>query len=139
MSRRPEVSLSALDELVDSVGFPVRTETLEGAWQLTRVEEAGAPEIMILVTLRARSGRERELEAASREFVEATRRLPGALGSALYQSSDDPGTFTLVERFTSSEAVQRHMASDYFRRFRAAQEPLLSEPARATFHRGVMA
>ncbi len=138
MSSRPDVSLAALDELIASTGFPVRTETLERAWQLTTVVEREAEEIMIIVTLVAQSGRESELERAALAFVDATRTLRGALGSTLYRSTDDPRTFTLVERFQGSEPIQRHMASDYFRRFQLAQESLLAEPVRATLHRRIV-
>lgn len=137
MSSRPEVSLAALDELIASAGFPVRAETLERAWQLTTVDERDGVEVMIVVTLKAKPGREQELERAARVFVEATRRLRGALGSTLYRSTDDPKTLTLVERFQGSEPIQRHMASDYFRRFQVAQGPLLAEPVRASLHRRV--
>lgn len=137
MSSRPDISLAALDELIASAGFPVRAETLERAWQLTTVDAPDEAEIMIVVTLVAKSGREQELERATREFVEATRRLRGALGSTLYRSTDDPKTFTLVERFQGSEPIQRHMASDYFRRFQQAQQPLLAQPVQASLHRRI--
>jgi quinol monooxygenase YgiN len=138
MSSRPDISLAALDELIASAGFPVRTETLERAWQLTPVEEGEAEEIMIVVTLVAQSGQEAELERAALAFVEATRTLRGALGSTLYRSTENSRIFTLVERFRGSEPIQRHMASDYFRRFQFAQESLLAEPVRATLHRRIV-
>jgi quinol monooxygenase YgiN len=137
MSSRPDISLGALDELIAAAGFPVRAETLERAWQLTQVDQLDDAEIMIVVTLTAKAGREQELERAARKFVEATRHLPGALGSTLYRSTDDTKTFTLVERFQGSEPIQRHMASDYFRRFQVAQGPLLAEPVRASLHRRI--
>jgi quinol monooxygenase YgiN len=148
-NRQP--SLSALDGMIASTGFPVRAETLEQAWDLA-IEaptsrafqakarralgdrsEAGSGEVAILVTLRARAGRGDELEAAAREFVAAARRLPGSLESSLYRSSTDPLHFSLVERFTGEDAFERHMASDYFHRFQVAQAPLLAEPVGATF------
>jgi quinol monooxygenase YgiN len=135
MSSKPEISLSALDELIASTGFPVRSETLERAWQLAQVEERESEEITIIVTLVAQPGRESALEHAALEFVDATRALRGAVASTLYRSTDNPRTFTLVERFQGSEPIQRHMASDYFRRFQLAQESLLAEPVRASLHR----
>jgi quinol monooxygenase YgiN len=137
MSQRPAISLATLDALIESVGFPVRAETLERAWQLTSEQEGLADEIMILVTLQAKPGRERELEKATQEFAAATGQLKGALGSTLYRSTDDPRTFTLVERFDAQEAIQRHVASDYFRRFQVVQAPLLAEPVRVTIQRRV--
>ena len=151
MTSNPRPSLAGLDGLIASVGFPVRTETIESAWTLTverptsrrfqeRVrqtlegsEPEPSAEVTILVTLRAKPGRGSELEQAAVGFVEATRQLEGALGSTLYRSSSDPLTLTLVERFAGPEAFSRHMASDYFRRFQVAQEPLLAAPVEAVF------
>src|ERR1700737_3028262 len=151
MSNNPTPSLAGLDGLIASVGFPVRSETIESAWALAvktpasrrfqeRVRqtlERGRPEtgaeVTILVTLRAKPGRGPELERAALEFVEATRQLKGAIGSTLYRSANDPLTLTLVERFVGQEAFSRHMASDYFRRFQVAQEPLLATPVNAVF------
>src|SRR6266571_161580 len=130
MSRRPDINLLGLDALIDAVGFPVRPETIEHAWELTGQEDGGPSEITIVVTLVAKPDLERELEQAAREFVEATRRLPGTLGSTLHRSTEDPRTFTLIERFTGADVIDRHMASDYFRRFQLAQGPLLAQPVR---------
>ncbi len=136
MTRKPALSLTDLDALIESIDFPVREETLQQAWDLTVAN--GTPELMIFVTLRAKPGRERELEGAAIEFVEATNHLEGGLGSALYRSSDDPLAFTLVERFAGREAFSRHMASEYFRRFQAIQAPLLAGPVEATFYERVV-
>lgn len=151
MSSNAPLSLAGLDGLIESVGFPVRTETIESAWTLAvetptsrrfqeRVrqtlegkEPQTSAEVTILVTLRAKPGQGRELERAALEFVEATRQLEGALGSTVYRSSSDPLTLTLIERFAGQEALSRHMASDYFRRFQVAQEPLLAAPVDAVF------
>jgi quinol monooxygenase YgiN len=151
MSNDPTPSLAGLDGLIASVGFPIRTETIESAWPLAvetptsrrfqeRVrqilegyEPRTSAEVTILVTLRAKPGRVAELERAALEFVEATSQLKGAIGSTLYRSANDPLTLMLVERFAGQEALSRHMASDYFRRFQVAQEPLLAAPVDAVF------
>jgi quinol monooxygenase YgiN len=151
MSSNAPLSLAGLDGLIESVGFPVRTETIESAWTLAvetptsrrfqeRVrqtlegkEPQTSAEVTILVTLWAKPGQGRELERAALEFVEATRQLEGALGSTVYRSSSDPLRLTLIERFAGQEALSRHMASDYFRRFQVAQEPLLAAPVDAVF------
>jgi quinol monooxygenase YgiN len=151
MRSNPTPSLTGLDALIRSLGFPVRSETLDRAWTLTvetptsrRFQErahrtlegrepAASGEVTILVTLRAKPGRGAELELAAVEFVEATRQLEGALGSTLYRSEGDPLTLTLVERFAGQEAFSRHMASAYFRRFQIVQQPLLAAPVEAVF------
>ncbi|HKV30501.1 MAG TPA: putative quinol monooxygenase [Candidatus Dormibacteraeota bacterium] len=145
-----EPTLAELDASIASVGFPVRAEALEQTWALTaetppskafheRIRRAigqSVPtgELMLLVTLRARPGRETELAEASDAFVRATRDLPGIRGSTLYRSAADPLAFTLAERFSGRQALDRHMASDYFQRFQAIQAPLLDAPVDVVFY-----
>ena len=138
MNSRP-LSLTDLDALVESVGLPVRAETLEEKWDLMPAHEQAAPDsgrVFLLATMRARPGLGAQLEDAALEFVRASNRLAGALGSTLYRSSNDPLTFHLMERFSSSEAFGEHMASAYFQRFQLVQQSVLAEPVEAIFLAG---
>ena len=150
MSNESTPVLAELDAAIASVGFPVRAGSLEQAWSLTveslpseefqhRVRQAidqamPAGELLLLVTLRARRGRERELSEAAEEFVSASRQLPGMLGSTLYRSAGDPLTLTLAERFAGRRVLQQHMEAEYFRRFQILQAPLLAAPVEAVFY-----
>jgi len=139
MSNEARLSLSGLDAIVELVGLPVRAATLEQAWGLVstpgRVEQ-GEEQVVLLVILRARPGRGPELEEAAREFVKATRHLVGALGSSIHESSTEPLTWFLLERFSGQDALARHMASAYFGRFQLAQQNLLAEPVEVVFLAG---
>jgi len=44
--------------------------------------------------------------------------------------------FTLAERFTGRQALERHMAAEYFGRFQQIQGPLLAAPVEAVFYQG---
>jgi quinol monooxygenase YgiN len=150
MNNEPTPMLAQLDATIASVGFPVRDDALEQAWNLTvesplsaafdeRVRRAigqALPEreLLLLVTLRAQPGRESELAQAAVAFVSATRELPGVVGSTLYRSTADPLTFTLAERFLGRDVLERHMAAEYFRRFQVIQGPLLAAPAEVLFY-----
>ena len=129
--------IEELDALIASVGMPVRTETLSAAWEAAPGAESRAPlsggQVLLIVTLHARPGRGPRLEHAAREFVEASSRLEGALGSSLHRSPIDPNTWFLVERFAGEAAFGRHMASDYLRRFQLEQQVLLAGPVEAVF------
>ena len=130
------MSLPELDALMVSGEMPVRPETLAGAWEVTPAQDRTAlpaGQVLVLVTMRPRAGEESRLEDAAREFVRATARLPGALGSTLHRSPGDPRTLYLIERFWGEDSFGAHMASDYFRRFQVAQEGLLAEPVQALF------
>ncbi len=130
------MNLAELDALMMSVKMPVRTETLVEAWELTEVRRPTAlpaGQVLALITMRAHTGMEARLESAARDFVEATSGLSGALGSTLHRSSTDPRTWYLLERFATAESFERHMGSDYFAKFQAAQASLLAEPVTALF------
>ena len=126
------MNLEELDGLMTSHEMPVRPETLAEAWDMTEIGEP-VRQVIVLVTMRARPGRESELEAAAREFVRATLQLPGALGSTLHRSPTDSLTWYLLERFKGEESFGRHMASDYFASFQLVQSTLLAEPVTAVF------
>jgi len=126
------MNLAELDALLADLEMPVRPETLAEAWDETvSREEPG--QVFVLVTMRARPGQVSALEAAAREFISATLRLPGALGSTLHPSAAQPETCLLLERFDGEESFARHMASDYFARFQSIQASLLAEPVTAVF------
>jgi len=130
------MNLAELDALMVSLEMPVRAETLVQAWELTEVQRPNPlppGQVLALITMRAQGGMEARLESAAREFVEAGSGLSGALGSTLHRSSTDPRTWYLIERFATAESFERHMRSDYFARFQAAQASLLAEPVTALF------
>jgi quinol monooxygenase YgiN len=130
------VSLSDLDVLIASAEMPVQPETLTEAWELTPALEPTAlppAQILLVVTMRAKPGAEARLAEAAHEFVAATSRIAGALGSSLHQPSDDPRTWHLIERFVNEDSFGAHMAGDHFRRFQLQQGSLLSDPVRAVF------
>jgi quinol monooxygenase YgiN len=149
MINEPQL-LAELDATIESIGFPVRGQAIEQAWGLTeettpseafqgRVRRAigevvPAGELLLLVTLQARPGREHELEEAAEVFVRASQQMLGVLGSTLYRSAADPMTLTLAERFTGRPALEQHMAAEYFGRFQRIQGPLLAAPVAAIFY-----
>jgi len=126
------VNLTELDKLLESVELHVRTETLVSAWELTDELERKRG-VVLVVTMLARPGMEERLELATREFIAATLRLPGALGSSLHRPESDPRTLLLMERFESEESFARHMASDYFARLQLEQRTLLAAPVQVVF------
>jgi quinol monooxygenase YgiN len=57
--------------------------------------------------------REAFLEAVG-GLVEATRAEPGVLEYGLHESVEQPGTFTMVERYVDAAAFDAHLASAHF-------------------------
>jgi quinol monooxygenase YgiN len=138
MSSHP-LSLSELDGLVQSVGLPVRAETLEEAWtEATTPDRIVAPaeQFLLLVSMRARPERESQFEEAVVDFVEVTNRVSGAETSTAHRSASDPLAWFLLERFHDREALTRHMASDHLRRFQIVQQTFLVAPIEVFFLAG---
>jgi quinol monooxygenase YgiN len=91
-----------------------------------------------IVLLRARVGKADVLGEALGELVAATREEPGCAVCELSQSSDDPNTWMVYERWRGQGAFASHMKQPYVARFLARLDDLASEPAevRPFKHRG---
>jgi quinol monooxygenase YgiN len=95
-----------------------------------------------IVLLRARVGKDAALSEALgealAELVTQTRQEPGCAVCELNQSSDDPNTWMVYERWRGQAAFDSHMQQSYVARFLARLDELTSEPAevRPFQHRG---
>jgi len=76
-------------------------------------------ELTVIARLKARPGKEAELEQALRVVVTPTHAEPGCLRYAFHRSTDDPATFLLVERWVSREALDQHLEMPYLKALRA--------------------
>lgn len=87
-----------------------------------------------LATLIARPDTVDAVRDALSALVEPSRAEDGCQHYVLYQSTDEPTRFQTVERWSSPEAVQAHMASDHIQTaFAAAGELLAAEPVIQSF------
>lgn len=82
-----------------------------------------------IVLMRAQVGKTELLGEALVEMVALTRQEPGCGICELSQSSDDPSTWMVYERWRDKEAFARHMEQPYTLRFVARMGDLMSAPA----------
>jgi quinol monooxygenase YgiN len=82
-------------------------------------------ELTVIARLKARPGKEAELEQALRAAVAPTHEEPGCLRYALHRSTDDPATFLLVERWVSKAALDQHMETPHLKALRGKFKELL--------------
>jgi quinol monooxygenase YgiN len=68
------------------------------------------PTLMLLVRMKAKAGREAELERDIAPLQERTRGEPGCLHYTIGRSVDDPASFAISEIWASKEDLARHMA-----------------------------
>jgi len=71
------------------------------------------PEIVVVGSLRARPGKEAEAREALEALVEPTHAEDGCILYALHQSPDDATRFAFVERWTSREHLDAHLATPH--------------------------
>jgi quinol monooxygenase YgiN len=82
-------------------------------------------ELTVIARVKAKPGKESELEQALRGAVAPTHAEAGCLRYALHRSLDDPATFLFVERWVSREALDQHLETPHLKAIRAKFKDLL--------------
>ncbi|MGH7274981.1 MAG: putative quinol monooxygenase, partial [Nitrospiria bacterium] len=70
-------------------------------------------ELTVVARLKAKPGREAEVERELRALVGPTHKERGCLRYALHRSVEDRATFVVIERWASKEAFDQHFAAPY--------------------------
>ena len=70
--------------------------------------------IVVIATLRAKEGREQEVETLLLHLVEETRKEAGCLQYNLHRASEDPRHFAFYERWETAEALAAHFETPHF-------------------------
>jgi len=115
-----------------------------GESRKTRIRKLAAPRaaaagprppkggITLIVALRARPGREAELEKELRALVGPTRAERGCLAYDLHASSDVPGLFLLREIWASLKHHQKHWETEHMKNW-GQRKGALVETREASF------
>ncbi len=82
-------------------------------------------ELTVIARVKAKPGKEAELEQALRAVVGPTHAEPGCLRYALHRSTDDAATFVMVERWVSKAALDQHMETPHLKALRGKFKELL--------------
>ncbi len=86
-------------------------------------------EIVVVGSLKARPGKEDELEQALGSLVAPTHAEAGCILYALHRAIDDPARFAFVERWESREHLDAHLGSSHVAALLERADELLAEPA----------
>lgn len=86
------------------------------------------PEIVVVAKARVKEGSESAVEQAFREVMPPTHEEEGCLRYALHRGTDDPRTFMMIERWTSKEALDAHLATGHVQKLFASLAPLVEAP-----------
>jgi quinol monooxygenase YgiN len=71
------------------------------------------PEIVVVGSFTAQEGKEAEAAEAMEALMEPTHGEDGCILYALHRGSDDPRRLAYIERWTSREALDGHLASPH--------------------------
>jgi quinol monooxygenase YgiN len=115
-----------------------------GESRITRIRKLASPRsgsarprtpkggVTLIVALRARQGREAELEKELRALVAPSRAERGCLAYDLHASSDVPGLFLLREIWSTLKHHQKHWDTEHMKRW-GQRKGALVETREASF------
>lgn len=78
----------------------------------------------LVVTIKAKAGKEKELEATFAPCIAATKKEPGCIAYELNRDTDDPSTYVMYEKFKSVAALEDHLMRTHTQELLKAVGPL---------------
>lgn len=84
--------------------------------------------LTVVAHVRAKPGKEAELEKALLGLVEPTAAEDGCINYDLHRETDDASHFVFYENWTSRAALERHLAAPHIQAVLARAEELLAAP-----------
>ena len=89
----------------------------------SKVKDPAKP-FALLVTIKAKPGKEKELEAAFAPCIVATKKEPGCLAYELNRDPDEPTSYLMFEKFKNLAALEAHLKAEHTAQLFKAIEPL---------------
>jgi len=84
--------------------------------------------VTVIATMRAKPGKEAELQDYLLKLVEHTRQEAGCIDYDLLRQQDDPSIFVMYENWTDKAALDQHAQMPYMHALGAALPELLRSP-----------
>jgi quinol monooxygenase YgiN len=78
----------------------------------SKVKDPAKP-FALLVTIKAKEGKEKELEAAVAPCIRATKKEAGCMAYELNRDPDDPTVYVMYEKFKSVAALSDHLKQEH--------------------------
>jgi quinol monooxygenase YgiN len=89
----------------------------------SKVKDSTKP-FAIFVTLKAKAGKEKELEAAFAPCLAATKKEPGCIAYELNRDTEDPSVYVMFEKFKGVAALTDHLKQAHTQKLLKAIGPL---------------
>lgn len=94
---------------------------------LGQAQGSSSAPLTIVAQLKAKPGKERELQQALQALVEPTRREQGIMNYDMHVSNEDPGLFLFYENWRTKDEWDRHMKSPHLEAFARRNDELVAE------------
>jgi quinol monooxygenase YgiN len=89
----------------------------------SKVKDPAKP-FALFVTIKAKPGKEKDLEAAFAPCIATTKGEAGCLAYELNRDPDDPTAYVMFEKFKNVAALEAHLKSEHTTKLLKALEPL---------------
>jgi quinol monooxygenase YgiN len=96
----------------------------------SKVKDPSRP-FALLVTIKAKPGKEKDVEALFAPCIAATKKEPGCLAYELNRDPDDPTTYVMYEKFKSVAALDDHLKQEHTKKLLMGLEALTAEEIKA--------
>jgi len=96
----------------------------------SKVKDPAKP-FALVVTIKAKAGKEKDLEAAFAPCLAATRKEPGCVAYELNRDPDDPTVYLMFEKFKSIAALNEHLKQAHTQKLLKALGTLTEEGPKA--------
>lgn len=83
--------------------------------------------IILVATMKAKKGKEAELESALKAVIPLVEQEKGTLQYILHRSQEDSGKFLFYEKYANKEALDFHGSTPYLNKLFSTISDLLSE------------
>jgi len=80
--------------------------------------------MIVVARLKAKNGKEEEMEKAFRGMVGKVEKEEGTLVYTLHRSQKDPSVFLLYEKYKDKDALSHHSSTPYFKELLGLLGPL---------------
>jgi quinol monooxygenase YgiN len=89
----------------------------------SKVKDPAEP-FALVVTIKAKEGKGKDVEAAFAPAIAATKKEAGCLAYELNRDPDDPTAYVMYEKFKSVAALEDHLKQDHTQKLLKALEAL---------------
>ena len=96
----------------------------------SKVKDPAKP-FALFVTIKAKAGKEKDLEAAFTPCIAATKKEAGCLAYELNRDPDEPTTYVMFEKFKNLAALEAHLKLEHTAKLFKAIEPLTDAEIKA--------